>query len=1066
MTPALSPPAIIPSMKTPLLVVLFAAAFAASSLGADANELLRQGLFEEEANRDPAKAAAAYAEVVAQYDSQRKIAATAIFRLAELRSKAGDKTAATALYQRLLAEFPDNDPLAKLSRARLGVSASPAPDAAPDLPTDNEDQELARYRRHPEIKAADFNAPLGDPPYKAVTPFNYAASKGWTKLLAYMLDQGAWVEDGRQTGFPLRVAAAEGRKEAVALLLARGAGVNKAAQDGWTALHAACLGRNREVVTLLLEKGADPNAYTSREGDGELIAPALWTPELPADLGAWKTLPVGTPLQLAIRQNAVDIMAVLLDHKAPLDADPKLPNGAIRSSPLVFALNTGREAAAQFLLARGAKTGAALNAAATGTPNLVADLLRRGAAKDADPEGKTPLFNSILAGSNSKAGSDHLLPAVWQARFDAYRKAWEALLAAGADINARDKQKRTALHYVMPDADHPKEVLEWLLAHSADLNAQDERKQTPFHLFCNKYFREPLTPEYKALVAWMIQHGADTDVRDVQGETPFVVGGREKLGELNREFRFPQIIPKLTRDRAVTALVTRVGDRTDVGDRNGSEFRLGPAGELDAAPSLLALVRQVLQVAQETATITVYRGNAAGGAGPVTRLALDFHAEPPDLSRWPLLRWGDVAVLEINGKDSLTDAERSRWQAAINSPQSGSIALLIGDRPAALTSTQPWIYPQFDYLENTYKSSSTPAFLRPPVPLGVSRPNLTREPEIYEWRPGAGPLPPWTLSELVLHLTEAEPRAQLDAIRVERTADQKTESFPLDLRAANPTEAEPGWDGQPSKVKKLGSRLAEGDRLIIPLHPATDAAPLAARRGAISVVAPGRLLGEPLFARAQDEIGGHTLGEALVQAYLTSMVLANPDFSKIVIHRLKGDGAAEEDMPVNFAQTIAGFDFKASAQDARRADVPLQWGDVVEIPVLEAGAEPWKGLDAATRAFLDYALSRTVETSVNGNALFPGADIDNENAGKSRLRPVFRSLNNVNPGLTFSYLAGLRDTFTASGYLAKLGIDLDNVVRFTLHADGQTREYDPTQLKEKNPWLPLDSKVEIQQFTP
>lgn len=1054
-------------MKTPLLVLLFAAALASSSLGADANELLRQGLFEEEANRDPAKAAAAYAEVVAQYDGQRKIAAAALFRLAEIRSKAGDKTAATALYQRLLTEFPDSDPLAKLSRERLGVSASPAPDAAPDRPTDNEDQELARYRRHPEIKAADFNAPLGDTPYKAATPFDYAASKGWTKLLAYMIDQGAWVEDGRQTGGPLRAAAANGRKEAVALLLARGAEINKAGEDGWTALHAACLGRHPELVNFLLERGADPNAYSSRKLEPAQSQLNPWTPDLPPDMNGWRDSPLGTPLQIAIRQNAVDVIASLLDHKAHLDLEgPSLPNGAIGASPLNFALRTDREAAAQLLLARGAKTDSpgspsesALIAAAMGSPNLVPALLDRGLPQTPDLDGRMPLSISIVEGSARRGRGDPLSPAQWAARFASYRKAWEAFLAHGADINARDNKKRTALHYVMQNADHPKEVTEWLLAHGADINAQDEREQTPFHLFCNKYFHEPLTPEYKALIAWMVQHGADTDVRDVQGETPFVVGGRDKLGELNREFRFPQIIPKLTRDRAVTGLVTRVGDRNDVGDSNGSEFRLGPAGELDAPPSLLALVRQVLQVAQETAAITVYRGNAAGGADPVARLALDFHAEPPDLSRWPLLRWGDVALLEIDGKDNLTDAERSRWQAAINSPQTGSISLLIGDRRAALTLTQPWTHPQFASPESSYKSLPTP-------PLPRRLPMRMTELEIQRWMPGAGPLPPWTLSELVLHLTEAEPRAQLDAIRVERTVDEKTESFPLDLRAANPTEAEPGWDGKPSKVKKLGARLAEGDRLFIPLHPATDAGPLAARRGAISVVAPGRLLGEPLFARAQDEIGGHTLGEALVQAYLTPMVLANPDFSKIVIHRLKGDGAAEEDVPVNFARTIAGFDFKASAQDARHADVPLQWGDIVEIPVLKSGGEPWKGLDAATRAFLDYALSRTVETSVNGNALFPGADVDNENAGKSRLRPSFRSTNNVNQGVTASYLAGLRDTFTASGYLARLGIDLDNVVRFTLHADGQTREYDPAQLKEKNPWLPLDSKVEIQQFTP
>lgn len=1044
-------------MKTPILILLSVFVCSFSMLGADADELLRRGLFEEEANRDPAKAAASYAEVVAQYDGERKIAATAMFRLAEIRSKAGDKAAATALYQRLLAEFPDSDPIANLSRERLaalGMNVAPALDAAPDLPTDNEDQELARYRRNPNARGSDFNAPLGDPPYKAKSPMIYAASQGWVNLLAYMMSRGAWIDDGLQNGSALTAAAANGRKEAVKLLLDHGGEVNKASEDGWTPLHAACLGHHLDVVSLLLERGADPDAHSSRYDDDLPKILNVWNPELPADLAGWKNLPLGTPLLIAIRQDAVDVMTSLLDHKASLDPKAQPPNGANRSSPLVFALSAGREAAAKLLLARGAETQSrgetALNAAAVGSPDLVPDLLRRGAAKDPDVEGKTPLFNSILAGGQSRAGSDHFSSAAWAARFASYRKAWEALIADGADINARDDKKRTALHYVMPDENHPREVTEWLLAHGADINAQDERKQTPFHFFCNKYFNSPLTPEFKTLISWMIQHGADTDVKDVQGEEPFVVAGRDKLLELNREFHYPQIIPKLTRDRAVTALVSRTGNNGNV------ELRLAPAGELDAPPTLLTLLRSCFQVEGSSALITLHRANAAGGADEIARLSWDFQTEPPDFSRLPRLEWGDVALVEVNGENNLTDVQKSRWQTAFNwFTQTSSISLVIGDRAAALTLRAPQAYPQFGKVENAPEHGRLPRFRPPGTSSEIEAP-------VAEWWPGRGPLPWWTVSELVLHLTEAEPRAQLDAIRVERSVEGKTQSFPLDLRAANPEGAESGWDGQPSKVRVIPSRLADGDRLIIPLGPAAEA--LATRRASISVAVSGRLLGEPIFAQTHNEIGAHTLGELLVQVYLTPMVLADPDFSKIVIHRLKGDSAEEEDLPVDFARTIAEFDFKLSGQDARREDVALRWGDVVEIPVLKSGAEPWKGLDASVRAFLDYALSRAVPTTVNGSP-FVGVQAVGKSLQPPLLRPNFDSFGtgkNVDAGS----LARMRGAFTALGFLQQMNFDVDNVVRFTLHTGDQTRQYDAAKLQAVNPWIGLGSTVELQQFTP
>ena len=106
----------------------------------DARAFLRQGLFEEEANRDLGRAAADYASVIEHYDAGRTVAATAIFRLAEIRNKQGNKAEATALYQRVLVEFPGDDALTRPSRERLAALGVPVPDAhcrgfhQPELP--------------------------------------------------------------------------------------------------------------------------------------------------------------------------------------------------------------------------------------------------------------------------------------------------------------------------------------------------------------------------------------------------------------------------------------------------------------------------------------------------------------------------------------------------------------------------------------------------------------------------------------------------------------------------------------------------------------------------------------------------------------------------------------------------------------------------------------------------------------------------------------------------------------------------------------------------------------------
>ena len=98
--------------------------------GAATNDLttaIQRGLFEEEANQNLGAAIQAYQSVASQFDKDRKLAATAIFRLGECYRKQGNTNDAAAQYERILREFSDQPTLVTLSRQNLAALGSAPP---------------------------------------------------------------------------------------------------------------------------------------------------------------------------------------------------------------------------------------------------------------------------------------------------------------------------------------------------------------------------------------------------------------------------------------------------------------------------------------------------------------------------------------------------------------------------------------------------------------------------------------------------------------------------------------------------------------------------------------------------------------------------------------------------------------------------------------------------------------------------------------------------------------------------------------------------------------------------
>src|SRR5947199_3859078 len=115
-------------MKTKLIAAVMGSLISLAQPGrAATNDLsaaLQRGLFEEEANHNLDAAIQAYQSVINQYDKDRKLAATAIFRLGESYRKQGKTNEATAQYERVLREFSDQSALADLSRKNVGLGGT------------------------------------------------------------------------------------------------------------------------------------------------------------------------------------------------------------------------------------------------------------------------------------------------------------------------------------------------------------------------------------------------------------------------------------------------------------------------------------------------------------------------------------------------------------------------------------------------------------------------------------------------------------------------------------------------------------------------------------------------------------------------------------------------------------------------------------------------------------------------------------------------------------------------------------------------------------------------------
>jgi len=596
------------------LILGFSYVMAAESAPED---LLRQGLFEEEANHDFDKAAESYRAVIAAHDRQRSLAATATFRLGEIARKKNDTEAAAAAFRTVIERFPEQEDLARLSRENLAaLGMAPAAIANTEPQTSGpEDAEIARLqviaRNSPDL--LDGANPDG------WRPIHTAAREGWAKVISYLLENKA-KPDGRtikEEFTPLQLAAIHGHLSAVKVLLAAKADINATfriersrdslptkdrkadkIKGAWTALDLAVLYNRREIASALIEAGADiqrtgpvlenhsPNPLTTL-----LLAIYIQRNELAMDLvraGA----PLGvtsstTPLNMAVSYDP-ELVAPLL--KA--GADPKL------------AAESGYTA---------------LHVAAYRSVDIAKRLIDAGAdVKAADSSGNTPLH------------------------FARNLEMVDLLISKGADPNARSKDGETLLKWIVR-SESPA-VFEALLQHGAVVaDAKALLRSTP----------ESMLPLVREKVVYPKEQRPDAILLSIDGNTSPRTGWTPEVMSTPRQPGAPPQPRVVSQSKKTPDIIT-------VETRSSAD---------SPPPSLPEALFESLYGEILIKNIRVVRGDASSRFE--TLLDWSPVEGAPIPTDWPALEWGDI--LEFS-------SSRNGYTAGNGPPSVGDLAEQIPSR--------------------------------------------------------------------------------------------------------------------------------------------------------------------------------------------------------------------------------------------------------------------------------------------------------------------------------------------------------------------------------------------------
>ncbi|MEM6396546.1 MAG: ankyrin repeat domain-containing protein [Bacteroidota bacterium] len=364
-----------------------------------------------------------------------------------------------------------------------------------------------------------------------------AIRQGDVEMFRYFMDRVRNINQAagpdEQYFTPLMAAASEDRVDMLQALLDRGADVNYVNANGWTALIEAADEGSYRSAQFLLAAGADPNLKGRNSYRSAIsMAASEGFPEImELLLGAGADIDYGFPLHEAAEEGQLEIVRLLVEKGVNVnELDDR------RLTPL------GR-------------------AAAEDNPTVIRYLLGRGADLEkgtylplhlAAEDGQVAALRALLeAGADVDARDGHRRTALICAASDGHYSAAKLLLEAGADIDAQDARGNTAL--IAAADDNHQRVVRLLLQSGADSEMRTDRGQNALELALSEgsddaideltnglaqdaldhlrhspeILLSPAREGHLFLVRHMLETGIDINITDDEGRTALSVAAHE-----------------------------------------------------------------------------------------------------------------------------------------------------------------------------------------------------------------------------------------------------------------------------------------------------------------------------------------------------------------------------------------------------------------------------------------------------------------------------------------------------------------------------------------------------------